>query len=134
MLFHEAPNLGPRIEEAIARFAQKLQKGASEFDPFRSEIHFHIEIGPMALAKMSPEQQTARVALLTEQVREYFPTADPLPLERITTRVDPSEKSVSLVFNGQTGQLARYSTTGREIDSPPLADFGSAKLPPPSAA
>ena len=134
MLFHEAPNLGPRIEEAIARFAQKLQKSQAEFDQFRSEVHFHVEIGPMALAKMPSQQQAERLAAITEQVREYFPTADPLPLGQITTRVDASEKSVSLIFDSRTGSLARYSTWGGEVDSPPLADFASIKLPPRSAA
>jgi hypothetical protein len=134
MLFHEAPNLGPRIEEAIARFAQKLQKSQSEFDQFRSEVQFHIEIGPMSLAKMSQAQQAERLASLAEQVREHFPTADPLPLAQITTRVDPSEKSVSLIFDSRTGSLARYSTWGGEVDSPPLADFASIKLPPRNAA
>ena len=129
MLFHEAPNLGPRSGEALARFAQKLQQSQTKFDPFRSEVNFHIEIGPMSLAKMSPAQQAERVAALTAQVLDYFPTADPLPLEQITNRVDPSENSVSLIFDSRTGRLARYSTWGSEVDSPPLADFASVKLP-----
>ena len=134
LLFHEAPNIGPRINEAIARFAQKLQKSKAEFDQFRSEVHFHIEIGPMALAKMSQAEQAERPAVLAEQVRDYFPTADQLPLRLITNRVDESESSVSLIFDSRTGVLARYSTWGSKIDSPPLADFASANRPPRKAA
>ncbi|NDC37487.1 MAG: hypothetical protein EBZ48_05490 [Proteobacteria bacterium] len=129
MLFHEAPNLGPRIEEAVGRFLEKLKQGAPEFDPFRTEVHFHFEIGPMALAKMSPAQQAERIASLTAQVREYFPTADPLPLGQIRTRVDPSEKSVSLIFDSRAGTLARYSTWGAEINTPPQDDFERIALP-----
>lgn len=134
MLFHEAPNLGPRIEEAIKRFAQKLQASQAEFDPFHSEVNFHIEIGPMSLAKMSPAQQAERVAALTQQVLDYFPTADPLPPGQIITRVGPSEKSVALIFDSRTGRLARYSTWGSEVDGPPLADFASGEPSPRNAA
>lgn len=113
MLFHEAPAHGPRMSEAIARFAVKLLQNHPEFDPFRSEVKFHIEIGPISKADMTVEERAAQFEKLAQEVREYFPTADPLGGAQVTSRVDPAENSISLVFDRLSGQLARYSTTIR---------------------
>jgi len=129
MMFHESPNLGPRVHGALARFAATLQQVHPEFDPGRTAVSFHLEPGPLALAGMSAAERAARIGMLTEQVRTYFPAAEPLPLAQVTSRLDPNERSVSLVFDRTTGRLGRYSTWGDAIDAPPLQDFRELALP-----